>query len=181
MREQIYKVLWYSGYMENVQKKKDKFKFVLSNQAYTAFAIAVIYSIGGFTNLLSMIAFLVIVFLYSVPVGMTLIICIFVTLVVSFFTGKKILEGYETCNVMQEKDTSQIYETVDMVEVTRSNGLEDYYLKKNKMIHDNFLHLLETAESRSAFCETVESSLHSLIYIVVAGVLLLSTNFNGEH
>ena len=179
MREQIYKVLWYSGYMENVQKKKDKFKFVLSNQAYTAFAIAVIYSIGGFTNLLSMIAFLVIVFLYSVPVGMTLIICIFVTLVVSFFTGKKILEGYETCNVMQEKDTSQIYETVDMVEVTRSNGLEDYYLKKNKMIHDNFLHLLETAESRSAFCETVESSLHSLIYIVVAGVLLLSTNFNG--
>ena len=126
-----------------------------------------------------MIAFLVIVFLYSVPVGMTLIICIFVTLVVSFFTGKKILEGYETCNVMQEKDTSQIYETVDMVEVTRSNGLEDYYLKKNKMIHDNFLHLLETAESRSAFCETVESSLHSLIYIVVAGVLLLSTNFNG--
>jgi len=26
MREQIYKVLWYSGYMENVQKKKDKFK-----------------------------------------------------------------------------------------------------------------------------------------------------------
>ena len=115
MREQIYKVLWYSGYMENVQKKKDKFKFVLSNQAYAAFAIAVIYSIGGFTNLLSMIAFLVIVFLYSVPVGMTLIICIFVTLVVSFFTGKKILEGYETCNVMQEKDTSQIYETVDMV------------------------------------------------------------------
>ena len=179
MREQIYKVLWYSGYMENVQKKKDKFKFVLSNQAYTAFAIAVIYSIGGFTNLLSMIAFLVIVFLYSVPVGMTLIICIFVTFVVSFFTGKKILEGYETCNVMQEKDTSQIYETVDMVEVTRSNGLEDYYLKKNKMIHDNFLHLLETAESRSAFCETVESSLHSLIYIVVAGVLLLNTNFNG--
>lgn len=126
-----------------------------------------------------MLAFLVIVFLYSVPVGMTLIICIFVTFVVSFFTGKKILEGYETCNVMQEKDTSQIYETVDMVEVTRSNGLEDYYLKKNKMIHDNFLHLLETAESRSAFCETVESSLHSLIYIVVAGVLLLNTNFNG--
>ena len=165
MREQIYKVLWYSGYMENVQKKKDKFKFVLSNQAYTAFAIAVIYSIGGFTNLLSMIAFLVIVFLYSVPVGMTLIICIFVTLVVSFFTGKKILEGYETCNVMQEKDTSQIYETVDMVEVTRSNGLEDYYLKKNKMIHDNFLHLLETAESRSAFCETVESSLHLLLEV----------------
>lgn len=39
--------------------------------------------------------------------------------------------------------------------------------------------MLETAESRSAFCETVESSLHSLIYIVVAGVLLLSTNFNG--
>lgn len=150
MREQIYKVLWYSGYMENVQKKKDKFKFVLSNQAYTAFAIAVIYSIGGFTNLLSMIAFLVIVFLYSVPVGMTLIICIFVTLVVSFLPEKD-FRGYETCNVMQEKDTSQIYETVDMVEVTRSNGLEDYYLKKNKMIHDNFLHLLETAESRSAF------------------------------
>lgn len=73
----IYKVLWYSGYMENVQKKKDKFKFVLSNQAYAAFAIAVIYSIGGFTNLLSMLAFLVIVFLYSVPVGMTLIILYF--------------------------------------------------------------------------------------------------------
>ena len=55
-------------------KKKDKFKFVLSNQAYTAFAIAVIYSIGGFTNLLSMLAFLVIVFLYRVPVVITLII-----------------------------------------------------------------------------------------------------------
>ena len=45
------------------------------------------------------------------------------------------------------------------------------------MIHDNFLHLLETAESRSAFCETVESSLHSLIYIVVAGVLLFEHKF----
>ena len=35
MREQIYKVLWYSGYMENVQKKKDKFKFVLSVEDWT--------------------------------------------------------------------------------------------------------------------------------------------------
>lgn len=49
MRERIYQVLWSSNYRENVQKNKDKFKFVLSNQTYTAFAIVVIYSVGGFT------------------------------------------------------------------------------------------------------------------------------------
>lgn len=126
-----------------------------------------------------MIAFLVIVFLYSVPVGMTLIICIFVTLVVSFFTGKKILEGYETCNVMQEKDTSQIYETVDMVEVTRSNGLEDYYLKKNKMIHDNFLHLLETAESRRGSWRKTFSAMSTTVQLLGGGCALIALSFSA--
>ena len=49
MRERIYQVLWCSNYRENVQKNKDKFKFVLSNQTYTAFTIVVIYSVGRFT------------------------------------------------------------------------------------------------------------------------------------
>lgn len=179
MRERIYQVLWCSNYRENVQKNKDKFKFVLSSQTYTAFAIAVIYSVGGFTNFLTALAFLVLVFAYSVPVGLTLFVSILVTLVVSFYTGKKILDGYEESTKLQEKDTSQIYETVDMVEATRTNGLEEYYLKKNKSIHDEFMHLSENAESISAFCETVESSLHSLIYIVVAGVLILTSSVSG--
>ena len=37
MRRKIYKVLWGSEYMEHVQKSKDKFKYVLSGQTYTAF------------------------------------------------------------------------------------------------------------------------------------------------
>lgn len=89
MRERIYQVLWCSNYRENVQKNKDKFKFVLSNQTYTAFAIVVIYSVGGFTNLLTALAFLVLVFFYSVPVGLTLIGSILLTLAVSFFYRKK--------------------------------------------------------------------------------------------
>lgn len=179
MRERIYQVLWCSNYRENVQKNKDKFKFVLSNQTYTAFAITVIYTVGGFTNLLTALAFLVLVFVYSVPVGLTLIASILLTLAVSFFTGKKIMDGFEASNSMQEKDTSQIYETVDMVEAARTNGLEDYYLKKNKGVHDEFMHLSEKVESMSAFCESVEGSLHSLIYIVVAGVLILTTSASG--
>lgn len=179
MRERIYQVLWCSNYRENVQKNKDKFKFVLSNQTYTAFAIVVIYSVGGFTNLLTALAFLVLVFFYSVPVGLTLIGSILLTLAVSFFTGKKIMDGFEKSNAMQEKDTSQIYETVDMVEAARTNGLENYYRKKNKLVHDKFMRLSEKVESTSAFCETLEGSLHSLIYIVVAGVLILTTNVSG--
>lgn len=42
MREKIYNVLWKTDYFDSVQKEKDKFKFVLTNQTYTAFAIAVI-------------------------------------------------------------------------------------------------------------------------------------------
>lgn len=89
------------------------------------------------------------------------------------------MDGFEASNSMQEKDTSQIYETVDMVEAARTNGLEDYYLKKNKGVHDEFMHLSEKVESMSAFCESVEGSLHSLIYIVVAGVLILTTSASG--
>jgi ABC-type bacteriocin/lantibiotic exporter with double-glycine peptidase domain len=41
------------------------------------------------------------------------------------------------------------------------------------------MHLLEKVESKSAFCEAIEGSLHSLIYIIVAGILLLTTEGNG--
>jgi ABC-type bacteriocin/lantibiotic exporter with double-glycine peptidase domain len=179
MREKIYQVLWRSSYLENVQKNKDKFKFVLSNQTYTAFAIAVIYTLGGVANTLTAAAFLCIAFIYSAPVGIALIVSIAVTLLVSFVTGRSILNGYEATNHAQEKDTAQIYETVDMTEAVRTNGLETYYLNKNKKIHHEFMHLSEKAESISAFCETVEGSLHALIYIIVAGILLLTTDVNG--
>jgi ABC-type bacteriocin/lantibiotic exporter with double-glycine peptidase domain len=179
MREKIYQVLWRSNYFENVQKNKDKFKFVLANQTYTTFAIAVIYTLGGFANTLSAIAFLCIAFIYSVPVGIALIVSIAVTLLVSFVTGRSILNGYEANNKAQEKDTAQIYETVDITEATRTNGLEEYFLSKNKKIHNEFMHLSEKVEGKSAFCEAVESSLHSLIYIIVAGILLLTTDVNG--
>lgn len=179
MREQIYQVLWKANYYENVQKNKDKFKFVLANQTYTAFAIAVIYTLGGMTNLLTIIAFLAVAFYYSLPVGFALIASILVTLFISFTTGKSILNGYEACNNAQEEDTSQIYETVDLVEAARTNGLSHYYLDKNRNIHNKFMSLSEKAESRSAFCESVENSAHSLIYIIIAGIIILTGQRTG--
>lgn len=179
MREKIYQVLWKANYFENIQKNKDKFKFVLSNQTYTAFAITVIYSFGGFVNLLTVIAFLIISFFYSLPVGISLIVSIAVTLSISFITGRSIINGYDVCNSAQEKDTSQIYETVDMIEAIRTNGLQQYYLEKNKKIHEEFMLLSEKTESKSSFCESIENSIHSLIYIVVAGLMLLTENVNG--
>jgi ABC-type bacteriocin/lantibiotic exporter with double-glycine peptidase domain len=103
-----------------------------------------------------------------------------ITFLVSFITGKNILKGYETCNQVQEKDTSQIYETVDMVELTRTNGLMDYYLKKNQKVHAEFMDLSKNAEAKSSFCEAIENSLHSLIYIVVIGVFLITENISGS-
>jgi ABC-type protease/lipase transport system fused ATPase/permease subunit len=132
MREKIYQVLWRSSYLENVQKNKDNLKFVLSNQTYTTFAIAVIYTLGGVANTLTAVAFLCVAFIFSVPVGIALIASIAVTLLVSFVTGKSILNGYEASNRAQEKDTAQIYETVDMAEAARTNGLEAYFLHKNQ-------------------------------------------------
>jgi ABC-type bacteriocin/lantibiotic exporter with double-glycine peptidase domain len=180
MREKIYQVLWKSSYFENVQKNKDKFKFVLENQTYTAFGIAVVYSLGGLTNALTILVFLGITFYYSFSVGIVIVVSIMITFLVSFITGKNILKGYETCNQVQEKDTSQIYETVDMVELTRTNGLMDYYLKKNQKVHAEFMDLSKNAEAKSSFCEAIENSLHSLIYIVVIGVFLITENISGS-
>jgi ABC-type bacteriocin/lantibiotic exporter with double-glycine peptidase domain len=179
MREKIYKVIWGSEYMDNVQKSKDRFKYVLSGQTYTVFAIAVIYSVGGFVNALTVIAFLLIAFWYSIPAGITLVLGIAFTLGTSFITGRGILGNYELCDEAHEKDTAQVYETVDMVEATRTNGLEEYYLKKNKKIHDSFMKLSEKAEGKSTFFETIENSLNDLIYILVAGMLLLTSNVSG--
>lgn len=179
MREEIYKVIWKADYFENVQKNKDKYKFVLSNQTYTAFAIAVVYSLGGITNVLTACVFLLVVFIYSVPAGITLIICIAVSLLISFLTGKSILNGFEAFTKAQEKDTAQIYETVDLIEATRTNGLEEYYLKKNKQIHNEFMKLSERTESRSSFCEAIENGINSLIYIIVSGIFLLTGEASG--
>ena len=179
MRQKIYKALWGSEYMEHVQKSKDKFKYVLSGQTYTAFAIAVIYSVGGFVNTLTVISFLIIAFCYSIPAGITLVLGIAFTLGTSFITGRGILGNYELCDKAHEQDTAQVYETVDMVEATRTNGLEGYYLTKNKKIHDSFMKLSEKAEGKSAFFETIEKSLTDLIYIIVAGMLLLTSNVSG--
>lgn len=176
MREKIYTVMWNSDYMTHVQKEKDKFKYVLSNQTYTAFAIAVIYTLGSITNLLTLVAFLTLVFTYSFWAGITLIICLICTFLISFATGKKILNGYEEYNDAQEKDSCQIYETVDLLETAKTNGLQDYYLKKNKKIHLEFMQKSEKTESTSAFCESIEDGFHSIIYIIVAGVMLLSKN-----
>lgn len=179
MREKIYNVLWKTDYFDSVQKEKDKFKFVLTNQTYTAFAIAVIYSLGGIANALTVVSFIIVTFLYSIPVGVTLIISIALTLVVSFFTGKGVLNSFEECTKAEEKDTSQIYETVDLVEATRTNGLEQYFLKKNHIIHNEYMKLSEKAESKSTFCEAIENALHAMIYICIAGILLLTEKVDG--
>lgn len=179
MREKIYKVLWKADYMAEVQKKKDRFKFVLTTQTYKAFAIAVIYTLGGVANALTVLALWAVAFYISVPVGMVLIISVIITTLVSFYTGKTILNNYEESNEAQEKDNTQVIETVDLCEVARTNNLEKYYLSKNREVHEVFMQLSQKAEGKSAFCEALEISLHSLIYIVAAGVLFLSGKTNA--
>ncbi len=174
LREKIYEVLWRANYLKEIQGNKDRFKFVLATQTYKAFAIAVIYTLGGLADFLTLVAFLIISFIYSVPVGTVLVLSILVTTLVSFSTGKAILTNYEKSSRAQEEDNAQVLETVELCEVTRTNGLEEYYLKKNKSVHDKFMNLSEKAEGKSSFCEAIERGLHSLIYIVVAGVLLLT-------
>ncbi|MBP5223817.1 MAG: ABC transporter ATP-binding protein [Lachnospiraceae bacterium] len=174
MREKIYRVLWKSDYMTEVQKNKDRFKFVLTTQTYKAFAIAVIYTLGGIANALTVLALWAVAFYISVPVGMVLVISVLITTLVTFFTGKTILDNYEKSNEAQEKDNAQIIETVDLCEAARTNNLEEYYLGKNKEVHSIFMELSQKAEGKSAFCEALEIGLHSIIYIVAAGVLFLS-------
>lgn len=181
MRENIYEVLWKANYFTSIQKNKDKFKFVLSRQCYTAFAIAVIYTIGGFTNFITICGLLCLTFVYSTSAGITIIVCIIVSLLVSFITGKTVLKGFEECNEESEKDTAQIYQTVDLVEATRTNGLQEYYLQKNRKVHNEYMKISEKAESLSTFCESIEESLNSLSYIIIAGLLFLGNTVDDSN
>lgn len=178
-REKIYNVLWHSDYSKFIKNNKEKFKYILIHQTYVAYTITTIYTIGIIINLLTLVLFLFVAFFINQIITCILLVSILATLLLSFCWGKKILSNYETVNNLQEEDSTINNENINMIEIVRTNGLMDYYLKKNKASLDSFMKNSAHSNKILIFWETLEKGTHYIIYVLIAGALILSPNYSG--
>ncbi len=176
LREKIYTVLWKSNYLDNVSNNKERFKFVLTNETYNVFTFATVYSINLLVNLLTIIILFIPISIINPIISLVLLCSMIVTLFISFYSGKKILNNYEKSDDAREEDERINIETVDLVEATRVNGLGKYYLRKNKEALDVFIDVSAKSDRIEAFWTDMEKAIHSFAYIIIAGVMILSNN-----
>lgn len=178
-REKIYNVLWHSDYVKYVKSEKEKLKFIISTETYVVFAVTTVYTINLVINFLTIVVFLAVSYFINSFVALILLLAFVMTLLLSFYTGKKILVNYEGFDNAKEADTVVNHENVDMVEVTRTNGLIPYYLEKTKSSLDMFIETSAKSDKAEAFWSNMERGVHYFIYVLISGVLMLSSKYNG--
>ena len=178
-REKIYNVLWNSDYSTYIRDNKEKFKFILSNETFNVYAFTTIYTVGIVLNTFTVIVFLIVSFLINPIVAVVLLLSILATFSLSFISGPRMLNDFGIFEDAREADTIVNNETVDMTEVARTNGLTDYYLAKNLNSLNNYSKVAEKANKTDAFWTSLEQAIHTVIYVLVAGVSVLTGSYTG--
>ncbi|MCD8232206.1 MAG: ATP-binding cassette domain-containing protein [Clostridiales bacterium] len=179
VRSQIYEVIWKSNYIRYVQNQKENLKYILATETYRVFSIVTVYTINLVLNFLTVVVFLGIAYYLNPLIASILFAAFLLMFFLSFFSGKRILAYYEKFDAANEKDTESGIENIDMIEVVRINGLQQYYSEKNYENLTKFSDLSADSDGAEAFWENVERAFHYIIYVVIAGVLVLSSSFRG--
>lgn len=179
-REKIYHVLWSSDYSAFVRDNKEKLKFVLSTETFNIYAITTIYTVGIVIDLFTVVLFLVLSFFIDPMVAAILLFSILATFALSFHSGKKRLLDFDKFENAREADTIINHEAVDMTEVIRTNGLMPYYLKRNEESLNRFFDVAMKANKTDAFWMELDRAIHYIVFIMVAGVLVLTGSTGGQ-
>lgn len=178
-REKIYNVMWRGDYAGFLQDNREKYKFLLSQETYLVYTVTTVYTINLLINFLIVAIFMVIAFLINLYVGLVLLVAFVATWGLSFLTGKRILHNYEKYDDAREADAINNNENVDMVEVIRTNGLMSYYDKKNKKTVDEYIAITAKGDREEVFLQGMERAIHYIIYVLIAGVLMISPDYSG--
>lgn len=179
-REKIYHVLWSSEYSVFIRDNREKLKFVLSTETFNVYAITTVYTIGIIIDLFTVVLFLALSLFISATVAAVLLISILATFALSFYSRKRMLLDYEKFENAREADTIVNHETVDMTEVIRTNGLKSYYLKRNEQSLNQFSNVAIKANKTDAFWMGLDQAIHYIVFIMVAGVLVLTGSTGGQ-
>ena len=113
-------------------------------------------------------------------VAAVLLLSILVTTLLSLYSKKAMLLDYEQVDNAHEANSIVNYETVDMTEITRTNGLMSYYIKRNEKSLDQFTGVSMKANKREIFWLGLDQALNYIVYVMVAGVLILTGSTGGQ-
>lgn len=179
-REKIYQVLWGSNYSSFVRDNKEKLKFILTTETYKIYAVSTVYTVGIVIDLFTGVVFLVFSFFIDPVVAAVLLLSILVTTLLSLYSKKAMLLDFEQVDKEHETNSIVNYETVDMTEITRTNGLMSYYIKRNEESLDQFTGVSMKANRREIFWLGLDQALNYIVYVMVAGVLILTGSTGGQ-
>ena len=179
-REKIYQVLWESDYSSFVRDNKEKLKFILTTETYKIYAVSTVYTVGIVIDLFTGVVFLAFSFYIDPVIAAVLLLSILVTTLLSLYSKKAMLLDYEQVDNEHEANSIVNYETVDMTEITRTNGLMSYYIKRNEKSLDQFTGVSMKANKREIFWLGLDQALNHIVYVMVAGVLILTGSTGGS-
>lgn len=179
-REKIYRVLWNSNYDAFVRDNKEKLKFILSTESFTVYAVTTIYTVGIIIDVITIILFMIFSFIINSVVAIALLFSIAVTSVLSAISRREMLQDYQAYEDAKEADVICNHEAVDMTELIRTNGLSSYYLRRNEESINSFFAISMRANTTDSFWMTSEQSLCCVIFVLIAGVLVLTNSTGGQ-
>ncbi len=173
IREKLYNAIWSFEQDTYSRLGKSFLKNVLFTDVINVYGNIILYSLNMFADSFMIFILLLVSFQVDVITTVILILAVVIGFVFSFLSKPVMSECSRIVNQSMKRENAVNDECVDAIELTRTNGLQDYYRNKVKdSIHD-FIGTAIKSDQKSVFLQNLVEHYHQIMIMVITGFLVL--------
>lgn len=175
IRSGIYRVLWNCEYDELQQMDKEYLKNVMFTDVISIYGNIILYSLNIIADLFMVLVLLGVSFYVNIKTTLILVAAVLIGLLISVLTKPVMANCSTAVNQALKKDNAVNNESVDAIELTRTNGLYDYYEKKVRRSIHAFIKVAIQSDQKTVFLQNLMNHYHQILLMVITGFLVLNS------
>lgn len=173
IREKLYTAIWSFEQDTYSRLGKSFLKNVLFTDVINVYGNIILYSLNMFADFFMIFILLLVSFQVDVITTAILILAVVIGFVFSFLSKPVMADCSRIVNQSMKQENAVNDECVDAIELTRTNGLQDYYRNKVKnSIHD-FIKTAIKSDQKSVFLQNLVEHYHQIMIMAITGFLVL--------
>lgn len=173
IREKLYTAIWSFEQDTYSRLGKSFLKNVLFTDVINVYGNIILYSLNMFADFFMIFILLLVSFQVDAITTVILILAVAVGFAFSFLSKPVMADCSRIVNQSMKRENAVNDECVDAIELTRTNGLQDYYRNKVKnSIHD-FIGTAIKSDQKSVFLQNLVEHYHQIMIMVITGFLVL--------
>lgn len=173
IREKLYNAIWSFEQDTYARLGKSYLKNVLFTDVISIYGNIILYSLNIFADFFMILILLLVSFQVDITTTVILIFAVVIGFAFSFISKPVMSKCSRTVNQSLKRENATNDECVEAIDLTRTNGLQDYYRKKVKnSIHD-FIQIAIKSDQKTVFLQNLMEHYHQIMIMVITGFLVL--------